>query len=122
MAEETLKDIINEPERKSSKIVKIVLILGLVVGLIGGVYYAIDMMSNNVVTLPSIPGFKKASPTPSASPSATPSATPAASVSSAETLSDKDDTSTLKQELDATSIEDSSASDSAVLDADISQL
>lgn len=123
MAEESLRDIINESKKPPSKLRVVVLVMISFLIIIGGAYYAINTLSNSVVTpnlpsLPGIPGLQKQA-SPPASPSPT---TEKPSGTSEESLSDKDDTSTLQKELDSTVLQDSSSSDSETLDKDIKEL
>lgn len=123
MAEESLRDIINESKKPPSKLRIVILVVVSLLIMTGGAYYAINTLSNSVVTpslpsLPGIPGLQKQA-SPSASPSPT---TEKESSTSEEGLSDKDDTTTLKKELDSTVLQDNSSSDSETLDKDIKEL
>lgn len=122
MAEESLRDIINESKKPPSKLRIVILVVVACLIIIGGSYYAINTLSNSVVIprLPSLPGIPGLGQKEATAPASTTQEQP--KITQEESLSDKDDMTTLQKELDSTVLQDSSNSDSETLERDIKQL
>lgn len=122
MAEESLRDIINESNKPPSKLRIVILVVFSLLIIIGGAYYAISTLSNSVVTpsLPSLLGIPGLQQKEATAPASATQEQP--KITQEENLSDKDDTTTLQKELDSTVLQDSSSSDSETLEKDIKQL
>src|SRR3990167_4921382 len=126
MAQETLREIIEEKKRPLNKIGLILIILVVVAGLLVGAYLLIGKLANSSTTF--LNPIGQSQPQTSSSPLSTPSALPTASnnasvaPSAAEALSESDDTSTLQKELDSTATTGPNSSDTVDIDNAINQL
>lgn len=117
MAEESLHDIIQGSKTtKSHKAGIVFLVVVFVLILLGGAYYLINTLANQ----PGSGSISSTSPETVSSGSATPAPSPSAS--SAISTSDQDDTTTLKKELDSTTLNDISPTEDSSLTNDITKL